>query len=111
MFERPDAGERAVLVHLNLQIGQEDLEELKELTKSAGAEPVAVVTGSRYKPDPKYFVGSGKLEEIRRRFQFGHRRHPSPVRLAGGAHQQQSRRKFSGPHDRYGGKRQTAKDA
>lgn len=65
MFERPDAGERAILVHLNLQVGQEDLDELKELTKSAGAQPVHVVTGSRHRPDPKYFVGIGKLEEIK----------------------------------------------
>ena len=65
MFERPDAGERAVLVHLNLQAGQEDLDELKELTKSAGAETVHVVTGSRHRPDPKYFVGTGKLDEIK----------------------------------------------
>lgn len=65
MFERPDAGERAVLVHLNLQSGQEDLDELKELSKSAGAQPVHTITGSRQRPDPKYFVGTGKLEEIR----------------------------------------------
>lgn len=65
MFERPDAGERAILVHLNLQYDQEDLDELKELTKSAGAEPVFVVTGSRHRPDPKHFVGLGKLDEIR----------------------------------------------
>lgn len=65
MFERPNAGERAILVHLNLQVGQEDLDELKELTKSAGAQPIHVVTGSRQRPDPKYFVGSGKLDEIK----------------------------------------------
>ncbi|OAI15037.1 GTPase HflX [Methylomonas lenta] len=65
MFERPDAGERAILVHLNLQVGQEDLDELKELTKSAGAQPIHVVTGSRQRPDPKYFVGKGKLEELK----------------------------------------------
>ncbi len=65
MFERPDAGERAILVHLTLQAGQEDLNELKELARSAGAEPVHVVTGSRYRPDPKYFIGSGKLDEIK----------------------------------------------
>ncbi len=65
MFERPNAGERAILVHLNLQVGQEDLDELKELTKSAGAQPIHVVTGSRHRPDPKYFVGTGKLEEIK----------------------------------------------
>ena len=65
MFDRPTAGERAILVHLSLQAGQEDLFELTELAKSAGAEPVHVVKGSRYRPDPKYFVGSGKLEEIK----------------------------------------------
>ncbi|WP_305907288.1 ribosome rescue GTPase HflX [Methylomarinum sp. Ch1-1] len=65
MFERPDAGERAILVHLNLHAGQEDLYELKELAKSAGAEPVYVLSGSRYRPDPKYFIGSGKVEELK----------------------------------------------
>jgi len=44
---------------------QEDLLELKELAKSAGTDPVYVVTGSRKKPDPKYFVGKGKLEELK----------------------------------------------
>ncbi len=65
MFERPDAGERAVLVHLDLNIGQEDLQELKELAKSAGAEPVHVLTGSRHRPDPKYFIGTGKVDELK----------------------------------------------
>ena len=65
MFERPDAGERAILVHLSLQAGQEDLDELKELTKSAGAQPIHIVTGSRQRPDPKYFVGTGKLDEMK----------------------------------------------
>ncbi len=64
MFERPDAGERAILVHLTLRAGQEDLLELQELTKSAGAEPVFILTGSRGTPDPKYFIGTGKLEEL-----------------------------------------------
>jgi GTPase len=64
LFERPDAGERAILVHLNLFIDQEDLDELKELARSAGADPVLSIIGSRHKPDPKYFVGTGKLEEI-----------------------------------------------
>ncbi len=65
MFERPNAGERAILVHLDLYAGQEDLYELKELARSAGAEPVSVLHGSRHKPDPKYFIGSGKLIELR----------------------------------------------
>ena len=65
MFDRPDSGERAVLVHLTFRAGQEDLLELKELAKSAGTDPVFVVTGSRKRPDPKYFVGKGKLEELK----------------------------------------------
>ncbi|HEY8158551.1 MAG TPA: ribosome rescue GTPase HflX [Methylobacter sp.] len=65
MFDRPESGERAVLVHLTLHSMQEDLLELKELAKSAGTDPVYVVTGSRKKPDPKYFVGKGKLEELK----------------------------------------------
>lgn len=67
MFERPQGGERAVLVHLNLHTGfdEESLEEFKELVVSSGAEPVAVVTGSRAVPHPRYFVGTGKAEEIK----------------------------------------------
>lgn len=67
MFERPQGGERAVLVHLNLHTGFDDesLEEFKELALSSGAEPVAIVTGSRSAPHPRYFVGTGKADEIR----------------------------------------------
>lgn len=67
MFERPKGGERAVLVHLNLHTGfdEESLLEFKELVVSSGAEPVAVVTGSRTVPHPRYFVGTGKAEEIK----------------------------------------------
>ncbi len=66
MFERPKSGERAVLVHLELsqEEEREELSEFQELAVSAGAVPVAIVTGSRRTPDPKYFVGSGKAEEI-----------------------------------------------
>ncbi|MFO8023937.1 ribosome rescue GTPase HflX [Thiohalophilus sp.] len=67
MFERPQAGERAVLVHLALQAEQQQEEpgEFRELAVSAGAEPIAVITGSRAVPHPRYFVGTGKAEEIR----------------------------------------------
>ncbi len=67
MFERPDSGERAVLVHLDLQQEDEaaELEEFRELVISAGVEPVAEITGARRAPEPKYFVGTGKAEEIR----------------------------------------------
>ena len=38
--------------------------ELRELTKSAGAEPVAVVMQKRDKPDGATCIGSGRLDEI-----------------------------------------------
>ena len=50
---------------LGAPIDPEDLEEFTQLALSAGAEPVATVTGSRQKPDPRYFLGSGKAEELR----------------------------------------------
>ena len=67
LFERPDAGERAVLVHLDLchEAEREDPREFEELVLSAGGEPVAFVSGQRSSPSPRFFVGSGKLEEIR----------------------------------------------
>jgi len=65
LFDRPDAGERAVLVHVQTGGGDpEDLAELRELAISAGAQPVAVVTGRRQTPDPRYYIGTGKLEEL-----------------------------------------------
>ena len=67
MFDRPEAGERAVLVHLDFTTDKEreDSDEFKELVSSAGVNAVAMVTGSRKQPGPRYFVGTGKLEEIR----------------------------------------------
>ncbi len=65
MFERPESGERAVLVHVFFRTGQEDLNELKELTRSAGAEPIYVLEAKRRAPDSKYFIGTGKLEELK----------------------------------------------
>ncbi len=65
-FERPDSGERAVLVHLHLASEQEreDPREFEELVLSAGGDPVAFIMGSRAAPHPRTFVGGGKLDEI-----------------------------------------------
>jgi len=65
-FERYEGGERAVLVHLDIRQIQDpdDLSEFELLVDSAGAQRVELVTGSRLKPDAKYFVGSGKAQEI-----------------------------------------------
>jgi GTP-binding protein HflX len=66
MFERPRAGERAVLVRVGIgaPVRPEDVEEFQQLARSAGAIPVATVTGRRERPDPKFFVGSGKAAEV-----------------------------------------------
>jgi GTP-binding protein HflX len=67
LFERPDAGERAVLVRLGLgaPVSEQEVAEFAALAVSAGAVPVATITGSRRTPEPRYFLGSGKAEEIR----------------------------------------------
>lgn len=66
MIDRPLGGEQAVLVHIDFHAEnmQEDLFEFQELARSAGASPAAVITGARHAPEPKYFVGKGKAEEI-----------------------------------------------
>lgn len=66
-FERPESGEISLLVHLQINSDRDvdDIVEFEELALSAGADPVAIITGSRSQPSPSYFVGSGKLEEIK----------------------------------------------
>lgn len=66
-FDRPESGERAVLVHLNLasESEREDPREFEELVLSAGGDPAAYILGSRPAPHPRTFVGSGKLQEIK----------------------------------------------
>ncbi len=67
MFERPRGGERALLVRIGLDgpVEQEDLDEFSQLAESAGVQPVRTVTGRRERPDPRFFVGSGKADEVR----------------------------------------------
>jgi GTP-binding protein HflX len=45
-------------------VDPEDLQEFTQLAVSAGAVPVATVTGRRDRPDPRYFLGSGKAAEL-----------------------------------------------
>jgi len=67
LFERPRSGERALLVRIGLGHApeQDELNEFEALAQSAGAEVLAIVTGTRRAPDPRLYVGSGKAEEIR----------------------------------------------
>jgi GTP-binding protein HflX len=67
MFDRPEIGERALLVHIfpGGDVDEDQVQEFRELVVSAGGDPVAEVLGSRRIPDPRLYVGRGKLEEIR----------------------------------------------
>ncbi|ATM88422.1 GTPase HflX [Yersinia massiliensis] len=66
MFDRYEAGEQAVLVHIyfSQDKNSEDLREFEALVSSAGVEALQIVTGSRKAPHPKFFVGEGKAVEI-----------------------------------------------
>lgn len=48
------------------------MEEFQQLAVSAGGMPVAMVNAKRRAPSPKYFIGSGKAEEIRQCVQAQH---------------------------------------
>ncbi|MBT8108887.1 MAG: GTPase HflX [Gammaproteobacteria bacterium] len=65
-FERPQSGERAVLVHASPDglPDESEREEFAELARSAGAELVAELASARRNPDPRYFIGRGKLDEL-----------------------------------------------
>lgn len=62
----PTTYDRAILVHLFLSPNKdnEDLLEFQTLARSAGVEILITLTTSRHSPHPKFFVGSGKAEEI-----------------------------------------------
>jgi GTP-binding protein HflX len=66
MHDRPTGGNAAVLVSLDLggPDYKESLQELRQLVASAGIEVRGTVEGRRAKPDARYFLGSGKAEEL-----------------------------------------------
>ena len=90
LFDRPQSGERAVLVHIEFpqESECEDLQEFEMLVDSAGARRLGVLTGSRASPNPRFFIGKGKVEELAelvRRFEadlviFNHGLSPSQER-------------------------------
>jgi len=65
-LERRDL-DRAVLVHVDFhnEADREELDEFYELVDSAGAEICQLITTKRQSPDPKYFIGKGKAEEVK----------------------------------------------
>lgn len=66
MFERPQSGERALLVQVDIgKVGDESVvQEFQLLAQSAGAEVIAVEVLSRAKPEAKYFIGRGQAEAL-----------------------------------------------
>jgi GTP-binding protein HflX len=65
LFERAERGDRAVILHPEFRsTGPDSLDEFQELARSAGAEVVSVVKAPRDRPDARFYVGSGKIEEL-----------------------------------------------
>ena len=72
LFERPEAGNRAVVLHVELR-GQAnpDKDEFVELARSAEIDVVEVVLAPRDAPDARAFVGSGKVSEVKQTLRAG----------------------------------------
>jgi len=66
LFDRYEAGEQAILVHVDFtdEGAREDLAELQMLVSSAGANVLSVITCRRSNPQPKFFIGTGKAQEV-----------------------------------------------
>ena len=81
MFERPDTGDKALLVHIDIRqrprnangqasvstnVSDLDAEraEFHELATSAGLEVLHTVVGRQQRPIARHFIGKGKIEEI-----------------------------------------------
>ena len=74
MFERPNEGKSACVISINFGDAdfEESVEEIRELVLSADMKIVSTVNIKRSAPDPKYFLGSGKAEEIKFIIQESH---------------------------------------
>ena len=77
MFERPSDGERVLLVFISdsreSQSEQDSArEEFIELATSAGLEVIECINCNSSKPNPRSYVGRGKLDEIEALVQMQH---------------------------------------
>jgi GTP-binding protein HflX len=65
LFERAERSDRAVILHPVFPgDGPELLDEFCELARSAGVVIADVLSAPRDRPDARYFVGKGKIEEL-----------------------------------------------
>lgn len=66
LFDRPEAGRRTLLLQVELRKADNpDEHELAELARSADLIVVDTVVARREAPDSRWFVGSGKVQEIK----------------------------------------------
>jgi GTP-binding protein HflX len=59
------SAEKALLVGIEFPREKLSMRELERLADTAGAKAVGELTQKRDKPDPRYFIGSGKVEELK----------------------------------------------
>jgi GTP-binding protein HflX len=66
LFDRPSGGDAAILVSVDFGESdyEESLNELRQLSVSAGLSIRGTVEGKRSSPDAKHFIGSGKADEL-----------------------------------------------
>jgi len=69
LLERPENGERALLLHIGLRrsCDEDEVQEFGALAASAGADVVDEMEARRDRPTPRLFIGRGKAEELRER--------------------------------------------
>lgn len=67
MTIKTEGGERVVLLHLHLKNASEpaDVEEFRDLSIAAGAHVVGELFSNRQTPDAEFFIGSGKVQELK----------------------------------------------
>ena len=65
LFERPEVGDRAVVVQVELKhLVNPNLDEFVELARSAEINVVDVMPARRDAPNPRWFIGTGKVAEV-----------------------------------------------
>ena len=71
MFERPELGENCILVHIDFKSlykhnhQKMDFKEFESLVNSTDAKICEILKGSSSEPNPKFFIGTGKMEELK----------------------------------------------
>ena len=68
MFERPQSGERALLLHVDTRarpLTEQAREEFSDLARSAGAIVLGRHVVKRSVPDAKFLIGTGKVAELK----------------------------------------------